>query len=139
MEKIQFDSGVQEFMLGSGVLRFNPSDPNLYGRFLEAGEKIADIQENLTAEAEKTDDNGYGAVQLLQSADRQMKQLLNWVFGGDNDFNTLLGGVNLLAMGKNGHRLVTNLFDALEPGLMRGAQSQVDQALAAAKHRRMTQ
>lgn len=139
MEKIQFDSGVQEFMLGSGVLRFNPSDPNLYGRFLEAGEKIADIQENLTAEAEKTADNGYGAVQLLQSADRQMKQLLNWVFGGDNDFNTLLGGVNLLAMGKNGHRLVTNLFDALEPVLMRGAQSQVDQALAAAKHRRMTQ
>ena len=52
MEKIQFDSGVQEFMLGNGVLRFNPSDPNLYGRFLEAGEKIADIQNNLIREAE---------------------------------------------------------------------------------------
>lgn len=139
MEKIQFDSGVQEFMLGSGVLRFNPSDPNLYGRFLEAGEKIADIQNNLAREAEQSQDNGYGAVQLLQSADRQMKKLLNWVFGGDNDFNALLGGVNLLAMGKNGHRLVTNLFGALEPVLMMGAQSQVDQAVAAAKHRRTTQ
>lgn len=139
MEKIQFDSGVQEFMLGNGVLRFNPSDPNLYGRFLEAGEKIADIQNNLIREAETTDDNGYGAVQLLQSADRQMKALLNWVFGGDNDFNALLGGVNLLAMGKNGHRIVTNLFDALEPVLMLGAQAQVEQAVAAAKHRRKTQ
>ena len=41
MEKIQFDSGVRSYRInGGGILRFNPGDPNLYSRFLEAGEKL---------------------------------------------------------------------------------------------------
>ena len=41
MEKLQFDSGIKEYKInGAGVLRFNPGDPNLYARFLEAGDKL---------------------------------------------------------------------------------------------------
>ena len=34
MQALSIDTGIQEFQInGGGVLRFNPSDPNLYGRF----------------------------------------------------------------------------------------------------------
>lgn len=37
MKQLTIDTGVQEFEInGSGVLRFNPSDPNVYNRFFAA-------------------------------------------------------------------------------------------------------
>ena len=41
MEKISFDSGVKSYKInGTGVLRFNPGDPNVYARFLQAADKL---------------------------------------------------------------------------------------------------
>lgn len=131
MEKIQFDSGIKEYKLnGMGVLRFNPGDPNLYARFLEAAEKIKALKQELTAQAET---EGTAVVQLLQTADEKMKKTLSWVFGEGNDFHKLLGGVNLLAVAGNGERVVTNLFNALQPVLLSGAESLTRQAVAKAK------
>ena len=54
MEKIQFDSGIRSYRInGAGVLRFNPGDPNLYSRFLEAVEKLKEVETELTQQ-EKT-------------------------------------------------------------------------------------
>jgi len=125
MEKLLFDTGVKEYRLGvGGVLRFNPGDPNLYARFLEAAEKISQIEEDMirSAKAENCEDTGAAILKLLQEADQKMKQTLNWVFGHENDFDKLLGGVNLLAVADNGERVVTNLFAALEPVLTEGAK-----------------
>lgn len=61
-----------------------------------------------------------------------MKQLLNWIFGGDNDFHKLLDGVNLLAVADNGERVITNLLQALEPVLLEGAKRCADQQAKAA-------
>ena len=45
MEKIKFDSGVQEFRInGSGVLRFNPGDPNVFARFMESAKKMEELE-----------------------------------------------------------------------------------------------
>lgn len=125
MERINFDSGVKEFKInGGGVLRFNPGDPNVYARFLEAAEKIRDVEAALTQQAKDIpqEDSGKAAVKLMAEADKQMKQILGWVFGPANDFDKLLGGVNLLAVAGNGERVVTNLFAALQPILVEGAQ-----------------
>lgn len=136
MEKIQFDSGIREFRInGGGVLRFNPSDPNLYGRFLEAAEKIRQAEQSLAHQAAQCGSDGQAAVKLLQEADRQMKQILSWTFGGENDFSVLLGDINLLAMGSNGQRVVTNLFQALQPVLLAGAQNCIQEETAAAVSR----
>ena len=41
MQKIQFDAGQRSYRInGAGTLRFNPCDPNVYSRFLEAVEKL---------------------------------------------------------------------------------------------------
>lgn len=144
MEKIQFDSGIREYKLnGVGVLRFHPGDPNLYARFLEAVESIKDMEKKLAAQAKADDGTGSGVLKLLQDADRQMKQTLSWVFGPGNDFDKLLGGVNLLAIGGNGERVITNLFAALQPILLAGAETCVSEqsraALDRAKARRAAQ
>ena len=125
MEKLNFDSGIKEYKInGGGVLRFNPGDPNVYARFLEAAEKIRQVEEELTRQAKDMpqEDSGKAAVKLMAEADKQMKEILGWVFGPANDFDKILGGVNLLAVAGNGERVVTNLFAALQPILVDGAR-----------------
>ena len=116
MEKLQFDSGVKSYKI---VLRFNPADPNVFARFTQAAEKMQSVQDQLQ---EKARDGKTDTVQLLWDADQQMKKMLSWVFGEDNDFDRILGGINLLAMASNGQRVIGNLLDALQPVLLDGAR-----------------
>ncbi len=146
MEKLNFDSGIKEYKLnGNGVLRFHPGDPNLYARFLEAAEKIRALEQELLEQAKALEEaeNGQEVVRLMQKADGQMKQVLGWVFGEGNDFDRILGGVNLLAVAGNGQRVVTNLFEALQPVLVEGAQrcarEKTQQAVKKARARRAAQ
>ena len=142
MEKISFDSGVRSYKInGAGVLRFNPGDPNVYARFLEAADKLEAAEATLLESAKSLPEtDGAAVVQLLQQADKQMKQILSWVFGQDNDFEKILGGVNLLAVADNGQRVITNLLSALEPILVEGAErcarEKVDAAVQKAAKRR---
>lgn len=137
MEKIQFDSGIRSYRInGAGILRFNPGDPNLYSRFLEAVEKLKEVEAELTRQAEAAE--GAQVVKLMKQADEKMKEILSWVFGPDNDFHALLGGVNLLAIADNGERVVTNLFAALEPVLVEGAKRCAGQQAEKIKARRST-
>ena len=123
MKKIKLDRGIEEYRLGGGVLRFHPGDPNLYARLTQAEQKLVDIEKKLTEQAKA---EGADPIALLQTADGEMKQVLGWVFGPGNDFDMLLEGVNLLAVGANGERVVTNLFaslqDILEAGVERCAR-----------------
>ncbi len=135
MEKISFDSGVKEYRInGGGVLRFHPGDPNLYVRFLNAVEKIQNIEDTLMQQAKLLTeaDTGIQAVKLMAQADKQMKEILGEVFGAGNDFDKILGGVNLLAVAGNGERVVTNLFAALQPILVAGAELCANQTTQAA-------
>lgn len=141
MEKLKFDSGIREFDLGTGTaLRFNPGDPNLYVRFLTAAQKVQAVEQELVQQAEtlENSDSGEAVLTLLQNADKKMKEILSWVF--ENDFEKILGGMNLLAVGKNGQRVIANLFEVLQPVLVAGAQAcakeQTQAAVAKAKARR---
>ena len=43
MQNLTIDTGMQEYLINNrAVLRFNPSDPNLYHRFFAAAPKLAD-------------------------------------------------------------------------------------------------
>ena len=131
MEKIIFDSGVKEYEINNnGVLRFNPSDPNVYARFFDAAEQIKEIEKDLIEKGKalaNDEENGEAAVRFMQEADKKVKEQLNQVFGAGNDFNKLLGGVNLLAVAINGERVVTNLMQALVPIIEDGAKKCADQ------------
>lgn len=53
MIKLSIDTGVQEFEInggeaaGGGILRFNPSDPNVYNRFFEARERLIELDREI--------------------------------------------------------------------------------------------
>ena len=118
MEKLQFDDGIRSFRInGGGVLRFNPAEPNVYARFLEGEQKLLQLEKELSGAAD-----GAEAVERLRQVDSRMKQVLNHIFGPENDFEVLLKGVNLLAVASNGQRVVANLFAALEPVITQGAE-----------------
>ena len=144
MEKISFDSGIKEYRInGAGVLRFNPADPNVYARFMEAADKIGAVEQEISSRARQAEDSGAEAVKLMAEADQKIKKILDWVFGENNSFDKLLGGVNLLAAAGNGERVITNLLAALEPILLSGAEQcarrTAEQAVVKAKARRERQ
>lgn len=141
MEKITFDSGMRSFQINeNGVLRFNPSDPNVYARFMEAADKIKDVEKEQAKRAEQIDRNAATApneiLHLMQETDRKIKHILNDVFGKGNDFDNLLEGVNLMAVATNGNRVISNLMDALQPIMEAGAKDCVNSEISEAKANR---
>ena len=129
MEKLTLDTGVQSFRInGGGVLRFNPADPNVYARFMTATEKIKAMEQQISQCADDP-------LAAMCKADREVKAQLGMVFGMDNDFDALLGGVNLLAVATNGERVITNLLQALQPILTAGARRCAGEQVAAAKEK----
>lgn len=118
MKKLTFDTGMVTYRLGEGALRFNPADPNVYLRFSQAVEKLQDLEKDMSAQLEQ---EGTDILAVMYKTDRAIKDTLGWVFGPGNDFDALVGGVNLLAMTADGKRLVSGLFEALEPVLLEGA------------------
>lgn len=123
MEKIIFDDGLKEYEVGGGILSFNPSDPNVYTRFMDATDKLLMIEENLINKAKAANGSGEAVLQILREADLEAKQVLGWVFGEHNDFDKILQGTNLLAVGTNGERILTNFLQALLPVIKSGAEA----------------
>ena len=134
MQKLNFDLGIKEFEIGGGVLRFNPSDPNVYARFVKMSDKLVEAEQRLTEKAKeyKGKEVGKDMLQIMEDVDKEMKDLLSWVFGTQNDFEVLFCGANILGVGSNGERIITNFIHAVEPILKKGsrncAKQQVNQA-----------
>ena len=140
MNQLNIDLGVEEYALGNGnVLRFNPTDPNLYARFMDLEPQLQSMREELIRGSEEAGDGG-AVMALLRETDRKFKDLLTQAFGPENDFSRLLQGVNLLATAGNGMSVAENLLAALEPVLLQGAerfaQAKTEAALEKARQRR---
>ena len=105
MEQLTIDTGLREYAVnggpehGGGVLRFNPSDPNVYSRFCTLQNQLQELEQQVQAQSPT---------------------------GTGNDFDAMLGGTNLLAVAGNGERVITNLFAALQPILEAGARQCAD-------------
>lgn len=142
MQKLNFDLGLKEYEIGGGVLRFNPSDPNVYARFAEAGKRFYAVEEKLVSKAKEAGDKAPGevALGLMADADREMKEILAWIFGSHNDFDVIFCGTNIMGVGANGERIITNFIHALQPvmesGAKKCARQQVNGALGKAKQNR---
>lgn len=148
MEQLIFDSGIKEYQInGKGVLRFNPSDPNVYARFMDLLPKIQDIEKETNEKAASVDsasaNAGEETLRIMKEMDTRIKAVLNDVFGKENDFDQILEGVNLMAVASNGQRVIVNLMDALQPimeaGVKKCVRSEVDTAKLNRQQRRAMQ
>lgn len=138
MEILNLDLGIREYRLTEkGVLRFNPTDPNLYDRFLNAEEAIRKVEQESAEQANAAGNDaeiaGEVAIRIMAAADRKMKDILNGVYGHGNDFHAILEDVNLLAVGSNGNRIISNIMDVLTPIMEAGAKSFADGKINEAK------
>lgn len=138
MEQLIFDSGIKEYQInGKGVLRFNPSDPNVYARFVELTPKINEIEKEMNQKAANIDREnekaGEKTLGIMRETDRKIKDVLNQIFGVENDFDKILEGVNLMAVATDGNRVIVNLMNALQPIMEAGAKSCVQSEVDAAK------
>ena len=104
MDTIKFNDGRKSYKVGGGVLRFNPADPALYSRFLEAAQALQQLQPKDFTEA-----------------DAAVRAQLQKVFP-DAALGDIFPG-NLLAMCGNGKLLIENFLEAMEPILLAGARS----------------
>ena len=138
MEQLLFDSGIKEYQInGKGVLRFNPSDPNVYARFMDSMEKIQKVEKEMVAKADALNRDsaiaGEEVLAIMRETDQKMKAILNDIFGHENDFDKILENVNLMAVASNGERVITNLIAALQPIMEAGAKSCVGTEVNEAK------
>ena len=123
MKEIKFDTGIKTYQINeSGVLRFNPSDPNLYKRFKDLRVEIEQIQKDYH-ERLKTAETGEDAIDLLAEYDARVKKSLSHVFGGENDFDSILSGANVMAVASNGKLVITNFLDAMIPIVDEGVKT----------------
>ena len=94
----------------------------------------AELTEQLKAlPAEPDDARAERGLALLTDYDHRIKALLTEIFGGENDFDKVLEGVNLAGTGANGKRVVQNLLDALTPILQDGAAQHLQTTAANAR------
>lgn len=137
MNNLQLDLGIQEFQINDSgeLLRFNPSDPNLFNRFLKLPEKISEIEQKIK-EVVNENTSIEDGIDAIAKADNEGKLLLNEVFGNNNDFDKILHGINIMAVGSNGNRIIVNLFNALLPIFQSGAQKSANEKLSIAKTNR---
>lgn len=141
MEKLVFDNGIREFQInGFGVLRCNPCDLNLYARFVEAGDKLVAAESEMVAKAKEAQGDGNSVLLINAEADREVKKILGWVFGPQNDFDQIFEGVNVMSPGSNGERVITNFVTAIAPVMAEGARQcakrQIRDAVESAKRER---
>lgn len=143
---LQFDDGLLRLDVnGNGLLTFNPSDFNLYQRFFGLLKELPQLEKAYAAQVEQPDGQAGegGSLELAgreldraRELDREIKGKLSGVFGPGNDFDALLGGVNVMAVGNNGQRIITNLLDALAPYIEEGAERHMQDAAREARRSR---
>lgn len=130
MRELKFDTGIEVLQVNDGAeLRFNPSDPGLYSRFVAAQGKLNALEEQFEAEAREI---GSGELDeeaktrrmlvMLDEYDRQAKDVLTDIFGQQNDFDAILSGLSCFAVTASGDSVLANFLLAIAPIIDEGAQ-----------------
>ena len=146
MEKLAFNTGIKEMDCGFGVpLRVNFADPNFYERFGHMTQRITDIEKQM-AERSKTKNitDGNDVLRILRETDLEVKSIMNETFGLGNDFDKIMGGMNIMAVCEDtGERIVTGFLNAITPLVHNGfeafAHGKVEEAKMNREQRRASQ
>ena len=149
MAGIRFDTGAEEYDInGRAVLRFNPTDPELYACILDFQEKedeyeqrFAALQNDMTGE---TDEEGLpvGAAELVRAMrqlDGELKADLRRIFGEDNDFDAIFDHRNALALNTDGETILSGFLTAIAPYIKNDAGERTEVAAKLLEARKVAQ
>lgn len=139
MELLNIDVGLKSYQLveGGALLTFNPSNPNVYARYMEAMDEIKAVEKEMSGKANAIDASGEKAgeesLKIMYETDRRMKAILNSIFGKPNDFEEILCGVSLMAVTADGDRVINKVLEALSPIMQDGAKACAETEVKEAK------
>jgi len=133
MKTINFDTGIEVYKVNdNAVLKVNFKDPNLYGRFLEMQAELENIEKKYeektkgieTEVNEKGFSNAEQTLKIMREIDVEIKEKFAYVFGIDNNFDEIFNGVHLMAIDKNGNRIVSNFLEAINPIIIKALSTE---------------
>ena len=119
MKQLTIDTGVEEFSVnGRACCASTPPTPTSTTGFLMRARPSRPWTKSWRRRPPPCREGDAGTeagLALLADYDGRIKALLTDIFGAENDFDKVLGGVNLAGVGANGKRVVQNLLEALTP------------------------
>ena len=121
MEKLIFGTGLKRYEVNDNgaIFSFNPTDINLYARFIKMRDAVLKIGAEVEKKAEEINESEEKSVEALAStmedADRRVKQELTECFGKSNDFELIFDGSNVFSPTLSGNWLITEFITAITP------------------------
>lgn len=121
MEKLIFGTGLKRYEVNDNgaIFSFNPTDINLYARFLKMRDEIIKIGEDVEKKGDEInlsdENNAESFALMLADADDRAKRALTECFGSANDFNHIFDGANIFSPSATGNWLVTEFIMAITP------------------------
>lgn len=79
--KLNYSTGVQEFEVAGGSIRFNPADPQFVHRLLDCFDRLQKRQDDGEQENEVLAEDGEMLFRTIEERDAQMRQDIEMVFG----------------------------------------------------------
>lgn len=121
MEKLIFGTGLKRYEVNDNgaIFSFNPTDINLYARFLKMRDEIfkigADVEKKGDEINPNDESNAESFALMLAAADKRAKQVLTECFGSANDFDHIFDGANIFSPSATGNWLITDFIMAITP------------------------
>ncbi|MBQ3045132.1 MAG: hypothetical protein IJD49_04185 [Clostridia bacterium] len=121
MEKLRISTGLKRYEVNDRgiIFSFNPTDANLYARFLRTKEKIEAIGDELEKKKAELDlenrSDSEEAAFFLEAADKKCKQALKECFAVENDFDAMFDYVNCYSVTDTGNCVIVNFLKAITP------------------------
>ena len=121
MEKLIFGTGLKRYEVNDNgaIFSFNPTDINLYARFIKMRDAVLKIGAEVEKKAEEINESEEKSVEAfastMEDADRRVKQELTECFGKSNDFEHIFDGSNVFSPTLSGNWLITEFITAITP------------------------
>lgn len=115
---------------GAGCCALTRQTRNLYHRFFAAGAELDGYDAALTKALAALDGDeqqrAAAGLALLNEYDGKIKKLLTGIFGAENDFDAILGGVNLAGVGGQRQACGAEPFGGADADPARGRRAPPD-------------
>lgn len=126
---LNFDDGKKEFLINNDpnkVIRFNPTDVNLYDRILEAQDIIVNVFESLPTNARDEIESGKvetsEVVEIVNSAECKIKEAINYMLDSDC-FDAIFGNTSPFSP-VNGEFLINGVMEGLSELILSQSESE---------------
>ena len=115
--KLIYDDGLRTYELPNGkTIRFNPTDPNIYKRCVEAFENAKKLEDELRAQKIDLDTDGKPkqdtAIEIMQQMDAEIRKLTDYALNAEVS-EAVYGQQSVFALVANGEYLFISFLDCI--------------------------